>query len=124
LTVLEFYPIVFHFAPTNEETTVIKVSVFYPYKDGCKFDMAYYVERHLPMVKKKIGSAIKGVAIEQGISGGAPGVPMTYVAMGHMLFDSVEAFQTAFAQHAQEIMADVPNYTNLQPIIQVSEVKV
>jgi hypothetical protein len=36
---------------------------------------------------------------------------------------SVEAFQTAFTQHAQEIMADVPNYTNLQPIIQVSEVK-
>jgi uncharacterized protein (TIGR02118 family) len=105
---------------------VIKVSVFYPYQDqgGCKFDMAYYVEKHLPMVKKKMGPVIKGVAVEQGISGGAPGVPMTYVAMGHMLFDSVEAFRTAFTEHAQEIMADVPNYTNLQPIIQVSEVKV
>jgi uncharacterized protein (TIGR02118 family) len=124
LTVVEFYPIVCHFARTDEETIVIKVSVFYPYKDGCKFDMTYYVEKHLPMVKKKLGAVIKGVAVEQGISGGAPGVPMTYVAMGHMLVDSVEAFQTAFTQHAQEIMADVPNYTNLQPIIQVSEVKV
>jgi hypothetical protein len=35
----------------------------------------------------------------------------------------VPAFQAAFAPHSKEIMGDIPNYTNLQPIIQVSEIK-
>jgi uncharacterized protein (TIGR02118 family) len=44
-------------------------------------------------------------------------------ALGHLLFDSVEAFQAGFGPHAQEIMADIPNYTNVEPAIQISEVK-
>jgi uncharacterized protein (TIGR02118 family) len=55
--------------------------------------------------------------------GGAPGTPATYVAMGHLYFDSTDAFQAAFAPHAQSILADIPNYTNTQPTIQVSEVR-
>ena len=39
------------------------------------------------------------------------------------LFDSVEAFQKAFAPHADSIMGDIPNYTDIQPIIQLNEVK-
>jgi hypothetical protein len=35
----------------------------------------------------------------------------------------VEAFQNSFAPHAQEFGADIPNYTNVQPTIQISEVK-
>ena len=33
------------------------------------------------------------------------------------------AFEAAFLPHAQELLADVPNYTNIQPVIQISEVK-
>jgi uncharacterized protein (TIGR02118 family) len=102
---------------------MIKVGVFYPYKEGCKFDMAYYLQKHLPMVKQKIGPALKSVAVEQGLSGGMPGAPITYVAIGHLTFDSVEAFQNAFAAHAPEIMGDIGNYTNVQPVVQISEVK-
>jgi uncharacterized protein (TIGR02118 family) len=43
--------------------------------------------------------------------------------MCHLLFDSVDRFQASFGAHAPEIMADIPNYTNIQPIIQISEVK-
>lgn len=28
---------------------MIKVSVFYPNTAGCKFDMDYYLTRHMPM---------------------------------------------------------------------------
>ena len=31
-------------------------------------------------------------------------------------------FQAAFMAHSAEFMADVPNYTNIQPSIQISEV--
>jgi uncharacterized protein (TIGR02118 family) len=102
---------------------MIKVSVLYPNSAGAKFDMNYYVSKHLPMVQKKLGTALKGVAAEQGIAGGAPGVPAPFIAVGHLMCDSIETFQSSFAPHAESIMADVPNYTNVQPTIQISEVK-
>jgi len=105
------------------EENVIKVSVLYPNTAGCKFDMEYYLTRHMPMVQQKLGPACKRMAVEQGIAGGAPGAPATYVAMGHLYFDSTDAFQAAFAPHAQSILADIPNYTDTQPTIQVSEVR-
>ena len=102
---------------------MIKVSVLYPNSGDTKFDMNYYVTKHMPMVRQKLGAACKGVAVEQGIAGGAPGAPPAFVAMGHLLFDSADAFQKAFAPHASEIMADIPNYTRIQPVIQISDVK-
>jgi len=102
---------------------MIKVSVLYPYRDGSKFDMEYYCKRHMPMVQQKLGAACKRVAVEQGISGAAPGSRPDYAAMGHLYLESVEAFQAAFQPHAAEIMADIPNYTDIQPIIQISQVK-
>ena len=47
---------------------MIKVSVLYPNKPGAKFDMDYYVNKHVPLVQQKLGSACKSVAVEQGIS--------------------------------------------------------
>lgn len=103
---------------------MIKVSVLYPHQDGGRFDMAYYCQSHIPMVRKKLGSACKGASVDQGMSGGAPGSLPAYDAIGHLLFESVEAFQAAFGPHSAEIMADVANYTTIQPMIQISEVKI
>jgi uncharacterized protein (TIGR02118 family) len=102
---------------------MIKVSVFYPQKDGSTFDMQYYVNKHIPMVRQKLGTACKGIAVEQGIAGGVPGSPPTYAAMGHLWFESTDSFQAAFGPHAATIMADIPNYSDVQPVIQISEVK-
>jgi len=90
---------------------MVKVSVLYPNTAGCKFDMTYYLAKHMPMVKQKLGAACKSMAVEEGIAGGAPGAPATYVAMGHLYFDSSDAFQSAFGPHAQDILGDIPNYT-------------
>ena len=102
---------------------MIKVSVFYPGGAGSTFDMDYYLNRHMPMVRARLGSACKKTAVEEGLGGGTPGSPPAFSAMGHLYFDSVEAFQSAFAPHAAEIMGDIKNYSNVQPTIQVSEVK-
>jgi len=102
---------------------MIKVSVFYPNTNGATFDMPYYLNRHMPMVGQKLGAALKGMSVEQGLGGGQPGSPAAYVAMAHLLFESVDAFQHAWGAHAEAIVADIPNYTNTQPVVQVSEVK-
>jgi uncharacterized protein (TIGR02118 family) len=103
---------------------MIKVSVFYPNSEGARFDMEYYCNKHIAMVRQKLGAACRSAAVEQGLAGADPGSRPAFIAMGHLYFDSVEAFQAAFAPHAQAIMADIPNYTDIQPTIQVSDVKI
>lgn len=102
---------------------MITVAVLYPNKDGAKFDMSYYLGKHIPMVKKVLGPALKGVVVEQGVGGGAPGSKATYSTICHLRFDSVQAFQAAFGPHAESIQSDVRNYSSVEPVVQVSEVK-
>ena len=40
-----------------EESSVIKVSVFYPRSAGSQFDIDYYCETHMPMVQQLLGQA-------------------------------------------------------------------
>jgi uncharacterized protein (TIGR02118 family) len=101
---------------------MIKVSVLYPSGDNATFNMDYYCKRHMPMVQDRLGPACKSVAVEKGLSGGAPDTGPSYIAMGHLFFDSVAEFQAAFAPHASELLGDIPNYTNTKPTIQISEV--
>lgn len=101
---------------------MVKVSVLYPASPTTRFDIAYYAQRHMPMVRSKLGKALRGTAVDKGVSGAAPGTAAPYHCVGHLMFDSVETFRAAFDPHAREIMADIPNYTNAQPVVQISEV--
>jgi uncharacterized protein (TIGR02118 family) len=102
---------------------MIKVMVLYENGEGKKFDMAYYCDKHIPMLKQKLGSACRRVDVDQGLGGAQPGSKPPFVAMVNLTFDSVDAFQDAFGPHAESIMGDIPNYTDIQPLIQVNEVK-
>src|SRR6185312_4629455 len=44
--------------------------------------------------------------------GATPDAPAPYVAMCHLLCDSVEAYESAYGPHVQEIRADIRNFTN------------
>ena len=103
---------------------MIKVSVMYPNKPGARFDHAYYRDKHMPLVKARMGDHCKFYTVDKGLAGGSPGEAPTYVGMCHIYCDSVDAFQTGFGPHAKEIMADIANYTDLAPILQISEVVV
>ena len=102
---------------------MIRVTVLYQNAEGGKFDMHYYCNKHIPMVKQKLGAACKRIDVDQGLGGPEPGSKPAFVAIAHVLFDSVDAFQKAFGPHADAIMGDIPNYTDIQPIIQLNEVK-
>ncbi|MBQ0757189.1 MAG: EthD family reductase [Amphritea sp.] len=102
---------------------MIKVSVMYPNSSDVKFDIDYYCDTHMPMVAELLGDALKGSAVDYGMAGGAPGEAPAFVAMGHMTYESVEAFQKAFGPNAKQILSDLPNFTDAQPVIQISEIK-
>jgi len=103
---------------------MIKVSVMYPNSSDTNFDIDYYCNTHIPMAAELLGDALKGCNVDYGLGGGAPEEIAPFIAMGHLIFDSVDTFQNAFGPHAEKIMADIPNYTNAQPKIQISEIKV
>ena len=101
---------------------MIKVSVLYPNGEGKTFDMDYYMNKHFPMVGELLGDKLKGATVERGLGGAEPGSTATYAGMGNMYFDTIEDFGSAFGPNAAQIMGDLPNFTNAEPVIQISEV--
>ncbi|MDQ0072935.1 uncharacterized protein (TIGR02118 family) [Variovorax boronicumulans] len=103
---------------------MIKVSVMYPYTADARFDHAYYRDKHMPLLKARMGDACLKYTIDKGLGGGAPGSLPAYIGMCHVFCESVEAFQKAFGPHAKEINGDIKNYTDIAPVMQISEVVV
>lgn len=101
---------------------MIKVTVMYPNTPGVRFDHAYYRDKHMPLVKARMGDHCRSYAIDRGMAGFPPGAPAPYVAMCHIFSDSVEAFQAGFGPHLREINGDLPNYTDAVPVVQISDV--
>lgn len=99
---------------------MIRVSVLYP--SGGKFDQDYYINDHMKLVADRIGDALVRFEVDKGVAGAAPGSPAPYVAVGHLYFNSLPEFAQAFAPHAGEIMADIPNFTDAQAQVQISEI--
>ena len=101
---------------------MIKVSILYPFRENVRFDVEYYCNRHMPLAAKHFGSALKGWSVDKSISGGEPNSAPGFVAAGHFLFDSVDAFKQVFEPAAAELVADIPNYTDSTPQILISDV--
>jgi uncharacterized protein (TIGR02118 family) len=106
------------------EKGMVKVSVIYPNTKGKKFDYEYYCNKHLPMVGGLLGEAVKSATAEKGLGGAAPGSVAPFAAMGNLYFAFIGEFQNSFGTNAEKIMSDLPNFTDIQPIVQVSEVLV
>ncbi|MEQ1677349.1 MAG: EthD family reductase [Chitinophagaceae bacterium] len=101
---------------------MIKVTILYPNGDGKKFDMDYYSNKHMPLVASLLGDSLKLYEIDKGIAGRIPDEPVPYLAIGYLYFDKLSAYQNSFRSNADKIRNDIPNYTNIQPVIQISEV--
>ncbi len=103
---------------------MIKVTILYPNNEGRKFDFDYYLKRHMPMSIERQGPTLRGVTVERGLCGVEPGSPPAFVAACHLFFDSMDAFLGAFMPHAEVLRGDIRNYTDIEPVIQFSEVEI
>jgi uncharacterized protein (TIGR02118 family) len=93
---------------------MIRLSVLYPAGEGATFDHDYYREKHVPLALRAWG--LESGEIDKGVDG-------PYVAAVHALFESPEAMQAAMASELMgEVMADIANYTNITPVLQISEI--
>lgn len=103
---------------------MIKISILYP--NSGKFDMDYYLGKHMPRSIQLLGQGkgYRGVSVERGLGGASPGSAPAYIAMCHYLFDTADDFMAAFLPHAAELQGDMKNYTDIEAVIQVSEVAI
>jgi uncharacterized protein (TIGR02118 family) len=104
------------------EKGLIKVSVMYPYAEGKTFNMEYYETKHMPMVARFLGSNLVKYTIEKGIASGIPNQPLPFMAIGTFYVKNLSDYQAAIGPNRDAIRADFSNYTNISPVILVSEV--
>ena len=104
------------------EKGMTKVSVMYPYSEGNTFNMEYYETRHMPMVAVLLGENLVKFTIEKGIASGIPNTPLPFIAIGTFYVKNLGEYQKAIQPNRDAIRADFPKYTNITPLILVSEV--
>lgn len=102
---------------------MITVSILYPRTEGGRFDADYYLAKHMPMALARLGAAVRAVSVETGLYGAQAGTPPAFVAICRYTCDSEQAFYDAFRPHASEMIADRANFTDIQPLFQISEVR-
>ena len=98
------------------------VTVIYPREPNPTFDFDYYVQHHLPLLMQRWGSSrLEAVEALRGVAGADGGEP-PFLAQALLRFSSMQTFQEAISgEHTPEIMGDIRNFTNAQPIVQVNE---
>ena len=112
-------------ASSNASTSkkgMIKVTIMYPNGEGKTFDMDYYSSKHMPMIATLFGDSLQMYEIDKGIGGRTPDEPVPYLAIGYLYFNKLSEYASSFGPNAEQILGDIPNYTNIQPVVQVSEV--
>ena len=101
---------------------MICLSVLYTNAAGKRFDYDYYAQKHLPLARERLKDlGMTRYEIDRGVSGPAPGSPPAFLCIGRLYFDTLEGFQQGLAEHGPELLADVPNYTDAELVLQVSE---
>jgi len=98
------------------------LSVVYPRQPGATFDYDYYRTKHLPLASRYWAGA--GLISGEALLGksGADGSESPFFAIGILHFDSPDALKAALTgQHAPEVIGDIRNFTDVEPIIQINE---
>ena len=102
---------------------MFKVAILYPNGDDKTFNMDYYEKKHMPMVAGFLGNNLKFYEIDKGIAGRGPNDKAPYMAVGYFFIQNIAEYNKAIAQNREAIVSDFKNYTNVQPIVQISEIK-
>ena len=95
-----------------------RVTISYPNDQGAHFDLDYYRSKHLPLVRSLMGQSITKIEVHQGI--GAPGEqPAAFLYVTAIYFDNMASLGAAMQENAAQIGADVANFTDIAPLIQI-----
>lgn len=99
-------------------------TVLYPARDGARFDHDYYNATHIPLAKAAFAeTGLTDVQVLTGVSGGDGG-PAPFVVIVNLVFRDAESMQVSLSSaRGAELRADVPNFTDIEPIAQIGLAK-
>jgi uncharacterized protein (TIGR02118 family) len=101
---------------------MVRLSALYAAMPEAQFDHDYYEREHRNLVHERLTPfGLVRIEMERGLSGFGD-APAPFVAVGHLYFSSASDLSAGFAQHGQEIIADLQNFTNIQPLVQIGSV--
>jgi uncharacterized protein (TIGR02118 family) len=101
---------------------MFRVSVMYPNEAGKRFDWKYYLDKHQPWVNQRLSPlGLQRKEVDRGIGTAQPGAAAPLLVVTHMYFNTSEDMKRCLAC-AGELMSDVPNFTDIQPQVQISEI--
>jgi uncharacterized protein (TIGR02118 family) len=101
---------------------MIRVAAVYPRQEGKKFNMDYYIHTHLPQVWQKFSPfGLKKIEVDRGLEKPGGGAS-PFFAIGYLYFDTLENFQKCYAAVGQEVVGNIPVYTDVVPMIQAGEI--
>ena len=102
---------------------MIRVTVSYPNDQGAKFDWDYFNNTHGPLVHEHLDPlGLVKMETDKGISSSDPTSSPPYVAVVHLHFNTIDDVHEAFKAAGRPVMGDIPNYTDIQPTVQISEI--
>jgi len=102
---------------------MFKVAILYPNGDDKNFDMDYYEKNHMPMMAGLLGKNLNFYEIDKGVAGRTPSDKVPFVAIGYFYINDVAEYNKVIGQNINAIRKDIEKYTNIQPTIQISEIK-
>jgi uncharacterized protein (TIGR02118 family) len=101
---------------------MIRITLLYRDSEGAHFDFDYYVNNHIPMSRRLLSdcglSSIEVQKCLRTLDGGKPNV----ICVAHVDFETEDGLSKALKVHGAALMADFPNYTNIEPEIDVCDV--
>ena len=101
---------------------MIRLTALYRNSPEARFDFDYYLESHMKLSQSLLKEyGMLSFEVEkclQTMSGDEP----DYLCITHVDFENMEGLMKGLEAHADELMADVASYTNIDPEVEVCEV--
>ena len=94
---------------------MVRLAIVYPH--GTRFDMDYYINRHMAGAHQLLGPyGLVRVEVDRPLEQGP------FVCIGYFYFETLDGLQRGMQARSAELIADVPNYTDVTPQLQIGEI--
>lgn len=100
---------------------MISIIMLYPKTTDSTFNWDYFISTHIKRIHEIFDPfGLVRVQLHSGMGSALPGQPPPYACLCEFNFETLEGFQKGFMAEGAWIMGDIHNYTNVQPLVQIS----